>query len=54
MALPSASPLSPFRVAVIEVTSSGSDVPIATTVRPTTLSLIPAISASSLAPLTVS
>ena len=41
MALPSASPLSPFRVAVIEVTSSGSDVPIAIIVSPIKFSLTP-------------
>lgn len=32
--LPRARPLSPFREAVMEVTSSGRDVPMATMVRP--------------------
>ena len=41
MALPSAISTSFFLAATIDVTSSGSDVPIATTVRAITLSLIP-------------
>ena len=41
IALPSASPLSPFLVATIEVTSSGRDVPIATIVRPMKFWLTP-------------
>ena len=41
MALPRASPLSPFREATMLVTSSGRDVPIATIVRPISVSLRP-------------
>ena len=40
-ALPSAIPESPFLEAVMEVTSSGREVPIATMVRPTSVSLMP-------------
>ena len=45
IALPSASPLSPFLVATIEVTSSGRDVPIATIVRPMKFWLTPKLAA---------
>ena len=41
IAFPRASALSPFRVATMEVTSSGSDVPIATIVRPIKFWLTP-------------
>ena len=41
----SASPLSPFLVATIEVTSSGRDVPIATIVRPMKFWLTPKLAA---------
>jgi hypothetical protein len=41
--LPIARSLSPFHVAIIDVISSGSEVPIATIVRPMTSSLTPKI-----------
>ena len=47
MTLPTAMSFCFLRAATIDVTSSGSDVPIATTVSPTTFSLSPACSASS-------
>ena len=50
--LPMTIPFSPFLRAVIEVTSSGRDVPIATTVRPIRASLKPKNEAISLAPST--
>ena len=45
-------PFSPFLRAVTEVTSSGRDVPMATTVRPIRASLKPKNDASALAPST--
>ena len=50
--LPMTIPFSPFLSAVIEVTSSGREVPIATTVRPISASLKPKNEAISLAPST--
>ena len=52
IAFPRASALSPFRVATMEVTSSGSDVPIATIVRPIKFWLTPKDTAIWLALLT--
>ena len=51
--LPIAMSLSPFLAATTDVTSSGSDVPIATIVRPIRLSGIPNILAIVFAPSTV-
>ena len=53
MALPRAIPTSFLRAATIEVTSSGSDVPIETIVSPTSVSLIPHAVAMRLAVSTV-
>lgn len=50
--LPITIPLSPFLSAVIDVTSSGKDVPIATMVRPMSASLNPNVLAMKLAPST--
>lgn len=49
MALPRANPLSPLRVATMEVTSSGREVPIATMVRPIKFWLTPKLAAIRLA-----
>ena len=46
---PTAKSASPFFAATADVTSSGKDVPIATTVRPTNVSLIPTANARLLA-----
>ena len=43
--LPMTSSFSPFFKAVIDVTNSGNDVPIATMVKPTSVSLIPSANA---------
>ena len=51
-ALPNAIPESPFFAATMEVMSSGSEVPIATIVSPTRVSLIPSECAIRLALLT--
>ena len=50
--LPIAISLSPLRAAVIDVTSSGSDVPTATIVSPTKVWLIPKFTAISVAAFT--
>lgn len=50
--LPTAMPVRPLSAAVIDVASSGSDVPAATTVRPITASLTPSEDAMPEAPFT--